>query len=703
MNNNNIKEVIRALRKYECVLQEGAKDCGVASLLTIIKYYNGSLPKEYLRNITNTTNDGVSALALIEAGRKLGFDTKGVEGDALELHNAFLPCIAHVILDNKYKHFVVVFEINRRKDYIIIGDPRSGTIKMSIEDFKKISTNTFLLFRYVKELPTIKLDDSIKKSLFSIFMNNRVDISMICLNSGLYTFFNIIVSFTFEFIIDKSLSQNSLENLYILLIVIFSLYMLKNISCYYRNKLINFISHKFDYILIKSSFSHILSLPYIYYKNRTTGEILTRVNDLTELRDYISNILITMSGDLLLCIFSLIILGSINIRLCLILVLIVIINTISSIILNEMMNNKIKEIKENSSKSNSYMIELINAEETIKGQNILDKVLTNFIIKYNKLLCSSYDYNNLSNNMLLISNMSSSIITILIMLFGSKMVLEGDFTLSKLITFNALSFYFIDPIKNVISIFFNYKKMKIVKERINELLELKEENLYLDTKKVREVKGDIEIRDLSYSYNKKDKILDNISLKIKEKEKVVIVSPSGYGKSTLSKILTRYINIDNGYVYINNIDINDYNLWSIRENITYSSQNEFIFTDSIYNNLKIKNTCDEDIRNTCKLMLVDEIFNKRNTDINMMLEENGNNLSGGERQRVILARTFLKKSNIYILDESFSEIDKDREKVILKNIFKEYKDKTIIVISHKSDNNDMYDRVIDLSNIKYEY
>ena len=94
------------MRKYECVLQEGAKDCGVASLLTIIKHYNGSLPKEYLRNITNTTNDGVSALALIEAGIKLGFDTKGVEGDALELHNAFLPCIAHVILDNKYKHFV---------------------------------------------------------------------------------------------------------------------------------------------------------------------------------------------------------------------------------------------------------------------------------------------------------------------------------------------------------------------------------------------------------------------------------------------------------------------------------------------------------------------------------------------------------------------------------------------------------------------
>ena len=295
------------------------------------------------------------------------------------------------------------------------------------------------------------------------------------------------------------------------------------------------------------------------------------------------------------------------------------------------------------------------------------------------------------------------------------MVLKGEFTLSKLITFNALSIYFIDPIRNVINLFLNYKKILIVKERINELLELEEENIYLDSNDIREIKGDIEIRDLSYSYNKKDKVLDNVCLKIKSKEKVVIMSPSGYGKSTLSKIIAKYIDIDYGHVFINKVDINDYNLWSIRENITYSSQNEFLFNDSIYNNLNIKNTCDEEIKDTCKLMLVDEIYKKRNSDINMLLEENASNLSGGERQRVILARTFLKKSNIYILDESFSEIDKDSEKIILNNIFKKYKDKilnnifkkykdkTIIVISHKSDNNELYDRIIDLEKLDYGY
>ena len=691
------------MRKYECEIQEGAKDCGVACLLTIIKYYKGYLPKEYLRSITNTTNNGVTALALIEAGRKLGFDAQGVEGDLLELHNSNLPCIAHVILENKYKHFVVIFEINRKKDYVVVGDPSRGIIKIRLNDFNIISTHKYLLFKYVKELPVITNTDKINKSLILILMNNKFDTALICFNSGLYTFLNIILSFTFEFVIDKSLSNNSLSNLYLIIMLILLMYLLKNVSLYYRNKLINFISHKFDYILINSSFSHILSLPYIYYKNRTTGEILTRINDLTELRNYASEILVTISGDLILTFFSLIMLCSINMRLTLILIFIVIISTIISVIINNLINNKIKEIKDNMSKSNSYMIELISAEETLKGQNILDRVLSTFSIKYNKLLCSSYDYNNLSNLMLFINNMSASLITVLIILIGSKMVLNGDFTLSKLITFNALSFYFLEPIKNVINMNIDYKKIKIVKERINELLALKEEDLYLDTNKVNIVKGDILIRDLTYSYNNKDKILDNLSLTIKESEKVVIVSPSGYGKSTLSKILSRYISIDKGHVYINNIDINDYNLWSIRENITYSSQNEFLFTDTIYNNLNIKNTCDEEIRNTCKMMLVDEIYSKRNTDINMMLEENASNLSGGERQRVILARTFLKKSNIYILDESFSEIDKDREKIILNNIFREYKDKTIIVISHKSDNNNLYDRVIDLSNMKYEY
>ena len=99
-------------------------------------------------------------------------------------------------------------------------------------------------------------------------------------------------------------------------------------------------------------------------------------------------------------------------------------------------------------------------------------------------------------------------------------------------------------------------------------------------------------------------------------------------------------------------------------------------------------------------MLIDEITSNSKNGYNMLLEENASNLSGGERQRVILARTFLKNSSIYILDETFSQINVEKERIILQNIFERFKDKTIIVISHRFDNNELYDCIYDME--KYE-
>jgi ATP-binding cassette subfamily B protein len=231
-------------------------------------------------------------------------------------------------------------------------------------------------------------------------------------------------------------------------------------------------------------------------------------------------------------------------------------------------------------------------------------------------------------------------------------------------------------------------------------LSLEEENNYTDMSNITVIDGDISINNLSYSYDNKNYLIKDFYLDIKKGEKVVICAPSGSGKSTLAKLLVRYLDVPKNMIYIDSKDINDYNLWTIRENITYVSQEELLFTDSIYNNLTIKNTCDiKKIDDICKKTLIDEITSARSTDYNMLLEENGSNISGGERQRIILARALLKESKIYILDESFSEIDVERERIIINNIKKDFKDNTFIVISHRYDNNDLYDKVINLKEI----
>jgi ATP-binding cassette subfamily B protein len=137
----------------------------------------------------------------------------------------------------------------------------------------------------------------------------------------------------------------------------------------------------------------------------------------------------------------------------------------------------------------------------------------------------------------------------------------------------------------------------------------------------------------------------------------------------------------------------------LRNSICYISQTETLFTDSIYNNIVLNRDISYDeFLKVNKLTIVDEIVNKNNTGYDFLLEENGFNLSGGERQRIILARALLKKSDLYIIDEGLNQLDVSKERKILKNLFNEYKDKTIIVISHRFNNVDLFNKKYKLEN-----
>ena len=124
------------VKKYNCVMQDEIKDCGAASLLTIIETYGGNVSMEYLRMLTNTTKSGTNAYYLLEASKSIGFDVRAVEGSIELLNKRDLPCIAHVIIDKKFKHFVVIHDIGKK--YIIVADPALGIKKVLIDDFKKI-------------------------------------------------------------------------------------------------------------------------------------------------------------------------------------------------------------------------------------------------------------------------------------------------------------------------------------------------------------------------------------------------------------------------------------------------------------------------------------------------------------------------------------------------------------------------------------
>ncbi len=676
-------------------MQDGVKDCGICSLLTIVRYYNGNYSKEYLRTITNTTKDGVTAFALLEAAKNIGFDAVGVTGDVLDIAKKNLPCIAHVVIQNKYKHFLVIYKIDKKNKVVMLADPSQGLVKMNVNDFEKMSTKVFLFLKPNKKIPYVKNESKVKNIICNFLNENKISLFIILLLSFLYNIISIMTSFNFQLIMSYALKYGSKYNLYIIFISMLILYILKELLIYVRNLVVNFISLKLDYSLITNVYSHILNLPYSYYRNRPVGEVIMRINDLSELKDSVSQLIVTFLLDIFLIIITLVFLFMINFKLTLIVIFTLILYFLITFIYNKILFKMLRLNKTDSSAVNTFMVESIEGAMSIRGSNAFLQFKDKFSSLYNNFIISSYNFFKKYNTLTFLNNFLISILIVVVITVGSIFVIDGDMDSSSIITYYSVLCFFLGPVKNVANFDVVVKKSRISIERIEELLMVEEEKILLDNQKITGKLKNILFKDVTFSYDFKNNVVNKLNLKIDGGEKIVIYGKSGSGKSTVAKILTRYLDIERGKVFINGYDINDYNLWSIREGITYVSQNEFLLTDTIYNNINMKGTRDaEYIFDVCKMIGVDKIVKFKNGGYNMILEENGSNISGGERERILLARAFVRDSDIYILDESFSEIDSLSEREILGKIFSKYKDKTIIVISHRMDNNDLYDRKI---------
>jgi ATP-binding cassette subfamily B protein len=276
---------------------------------------------------------------------------------------------------------------------------------------------------------------------------------------------------------------------------------------------------------------------------------------------------------------------------------------------------------------------------------------------------------------------------------GSYFVINGKIELVDLFLYELFFNYFNSSSNEIINFIGSYNDYDVSRKRVDDLFNIKSELFshsyyYLPYNMI----GDIKINNLYYKIGNKI-IFNNCNLDIKLGEKILIVGKSGSGKSTLMKMLMRYVTIPYGMISINDIDINHYHLDSIRSNICYVSNNEYIFFDTLYNNICLyKDYSKDEFDQVMKCSLIDFVSLKD------LCEEGGINFSSGERQRIIIARSIIKNSNIYIFDEALNQIDINKEKKILENIFKLYSDKTIIVISHRNNNKKLFDRCIEVRN-----
>ena len=656
----------------------------------IINFYGGNLPIDQIRDLTKTDKNGTTAFHIIEACKSIGFNAEGIKSSLEQLNkeNLILPCIAHVVIDGKYKHFVVIYKIDFKNKKIIIADPSCSIKKITFSEFQKMWSGVLITLYPLKKLPLTQ-NISFIDFLLKIIKLHKTFVFNIIMLSIFITMFSVISSFYMKNILD-AINYNNLTIIFIFFLFI---NIFRILSDFFRNKLLIYLNQKIDLLLTLDTYKKIISLPYNYYHTRTTGDIISRVNDLSIIRNMITKVSLSLFIDLPLALVTFIIFYIINIKLFFISLIIVFIYLLLMIFSKNRITNNINTIQVNKSETMSYMIETINGFETVKSVGNEAQIIDKFEKKYVKFLKNIFKFDNYNNTISILKDLVNAVGYLTIIYVGAKMVTLGNLTFGDLLVFVNLLNYFLEPIKNIIDLNSEIKEAKNSLRRILELF--KNENkkqTFIDNVKVKE----ISFNNLSYSYDYKEKQLKNINLKLK-KQKILILGKSGSGKSTLFKLLMRYYEIPRNQITINGYDINDYKDDVIKQNFSYISQNEILYTDSIYNNLKIdKNITEEQIIEISKKCFIDEFLN--DLGLNMLIEENGYNLSGGQRQRIILARALLKNFEVLIIDEGLSQMDINLERKILKNLFKMYENKMIIVISHRLDNMDLYDRVIELKN-----
>ena len=660
------------------IRQDGIRDCGVCCLYNIIRFYNGNIDIEKLRTLTKTNENGTSIFNIVETANKLGFKSKAYKCEINDLASQVLPIIAYIKL-NSYYHFVIIDDID--VDKITIFDPIRGKLIYSFESFNKEWQKIIIAFEKKGEI--VKERSNYINYLNDLVKNNKNTLIVITILSFLCTIFGIILSFFIKNIIDNKIPKTNF--LYFSFIIIFY-----TVITFLRGMLSINLNNKIDYDLSTKVYNKLYSLPIEYHHSRPLGDIASRINDLYSVKDFISTLTMTTIIDVLVVFIIIFILLFKSFTVFIITLTITFLYSSLYYFLKKDELVMLEDIKENYSYNNSLFIENLNGIETIKNNNIEDKIINKqrkSFVKYNSSFKKLRKY-------LLEENSIYSLIEymgLILIIYRSFILLDkGLFTRGDLSLIYSLYVMYLSSVKNIISLDRNIMVSKLSFNRINTLLKTNSCN-----EKGKLIKSIKNININSIKLNLGNSIY-NFNLNINKGDKILISGRSGIGKSSIFKSLIKDNNKFCENILIDGKSINDINSNSIRNKISYISQNEYIFNDTIKNNIFLhKSISSKKLNKALKVSTLDKVLKNKNITLDYILEENGHNLSSGERQKVLIARALVKDTDIIIFDETMNEIDIECEKNILNKLFTEYK-KTIVLISHRNSNTELFNKRVEI-------
>jgi ATP-binding cassette subfamily B protein len=683
-------------------LQQGQSDCGIACLSTIIKYHNGFVQLERIREISGTSKLGTTLLGLYHAAVQLGFNAQGLEAESIDnLRELEEPALLHVIKHGNFQHYYVFFSFDN-EDNIIIGDPAKGIITVTKYELEKEwASKALLKLSPNNNFISCKQVNKEKRAWFKSLVNDDFQVLLIALFLGIIlSILGISTAIFSQKLIDKILPSGSYKDLFVSLFLLSVLLIIRTFISYLRSFFLINQNKEFNIRVISKFYNSLIDLPKSFFDTRKIGELIARMNDTRRIQNTISAVVGNTLIDCLMIIISLIaiflysnIIGII-ITFSFILYSIIIIKYHNKIVVSQ------KEVMQSYALSESNYIDTIQGIDTIKTNNkeAFFKDLTK----------NTYGFFQqrifILGKVNIMYNFWSEIIGVILILsiFGisSYQVFQKELLIGEMVAILSLTGSIIPSIYRLAIFNIQIQEAKVAFDRMYDITSIKSEHQSIQPySEIKEITL-FEIKNLHFRFPGRKKLLTNLSLQVKKGEFVAILGESGIGKSTLIQIMQKFYIPESGEILIDNLNLSQIDTHSWRNAIGVVPQQVKIFNGTLLDNICLGDSIKEvnNVVDFCKTYGFDKYFSCFPQGFFTVIGEEGINISGGQQQLIALARALYKKPKLLILDEATSAMDRNTESFIIELLLKLKEELTIVMATHKIKTASKSDRIYIIEN-----
>ena len=664
-------------------LQKDLTDCGVGCLQSLVRYYGGDISLETLREKSGTSKTGTTLLGLYQCANAIGFDADGCEADTKALIEHGEPVILHVIIEQKYEHYVICYSYNYHNDSkFLIGDPAKGLEYWTQKDLEKVwvSKTCLTLKPNVHFEKKEKTNSEKKQWLLNLVKEDQESIYTIIVLGVIFTLLGMSMSIFSQKLIDDILPKKKL-NILLLSIGFLSFLLLARIIIQaLREFYIIKQSKEFNQRINKTFFSSLLHLPKMFFDTRKIGDFVARLNDTQRIQTVIKHLITNTAVDILGVLISIGFLFYYSWKLAIICLV------ISPIIFYIIFRFNKQIIESQKNVMQSYSINEANYIDSIRGIDIIksfgkqDLFLKRNLLIFGNFQTKIFELGRLNLKIALYSGLALVVFLITILSFSSYNVLNNEIKVGELMAIIGIASSLLSSITNLALVSIPIQEAKVAFDRMFEYSSIpKEKTQGLEISNI----DSIEIKTLDFRFNGRSKLLNDVSLKLEKGKIICLLGESGSGKTTFAEILQKNYIQEKGEIIINrSINLNEISISNWRKHISVVPQNIQLFNGTVLENIILDEHLDEQKLQSVINLGFEKFINSLPQNILTIVGEEGVNLSGGQKQLLGWMRALYHNPQFLILDEPTSSLDKENRDFIYKLIDK-LKDTTIIfIISH---------------------